>query len=207
MDRKDKAIKTRRLWISVGSLALLGAAFWSLNFHLAASNTQSQNNITTTGIGDGVPDAIQRREDINISLLGEGPLVTALQEALVTEVNNAGIGAVQLVEGNEPKFQNPVLIVRVKRPDLFWTPCFATSQFTVQAGYSSSGDVTLVEETPITVDNQDGSVLTMYGEYQVSDRSWGLISRPGYHQILAHYLARQIVATVRDLYHVETEND
>jgi hypothetical protein len=202
MDRKYKPMKNRRLWMSLAGIALLSVAFWFLNFRLAASNTQSQNNITTTGIGDGLPDVIQHRENINLALVGEGLLVTALQEALVTEVNNAGIGTVRLVEGNEPKYQNPVLIVRVESPDLFWTPFFATSQFTVQAGYSSSGDVTLVGKAPVTIDNRYGPALAMYGEYQVSDRSWGLLSRPGYHQILAHYLARQIVATLKDLYHV-----
>jgi hypothetical protein len=54
------------------------------------------------------------------------------------------------------------------------------------------------------MDNRDGPALNMWGEYKVSDRSWGLISRPGYHQILADYLAREIVTTLKDLYRVST---
>jgi hypothetical protein len=53
---------------------------------------------------------------------------------------------------------------------------------------------------PVIMDNRDGAALNMWGEYQVSDRSWGLISRPGYYQALADYLAREIVTTVKDLY-------
>jgi hypothetical protein len=52
------------------------------------------------------------------------------------------------------------------------------------------------------MDNRDGSALNMWGEYKVSDRSWGLISRPGYHQILAEHLAQQIITTLKDLYRV-----
>ena len=42
----------------------------------------------------------------------------------------------------------------------------------------------------------------MYAEYKVNDLSWGLISRLGYRQILADYLAKQIVAALKDLYKV-----
>jgi hypothetical protein len=85
---------------------------------------------------------------------------------------------------------------------LLWTPFFATSQVTAQADYSSTGDITFMGESPVTVDNEDGPVLNMNGEYEVNDRSWGLISRPGYYQTLAEYLAREIVSTLKDLYGV-----
>ena len=65
-------------------------------------------------------------------------------------------------------------------------------------------NTTFIGETQVAVDNQAGPVLHMYSEFKVSDRSWGLISRPGYYQSLADYLARQIVATMRDLYRVST---
>ena len=88
------------------------------------------------------------------------------------------------------------------KPALLWTPFFATSQFSIQAGYASNGDTTFMGETPNTIDNKDGPTLNMYAEYTVSDRSWGLISRLGYHQLLADYLAQQIVATLKDPYKV-----
>jgi hypothetical protein len=83
-------------------------------------------------------------------------------------------------------------------------PFFVTSRLTVRAAYSSGGDNTLLGETPVTVDNAAGPVITMYGEYKVNDRSWGLISRPGYYHLLADYLAQQIVATLKALYKVST---
>lgn len=195
-------MKNQKLWIFLGGIGFLFAAFLFLNFRVATSNTNSEKNITTTSIGDGLPDAMQRREKINLAFLGEDPLVVALQRALMVELNNAGLGDIELVQGNEPQYQTPVLVVKAGKPGLFWTPFFATSQFTIQTGYSSSGDTTLMDETPITISNQNGTSLAMYGEYKVSDRSWGLISRPGYYQILADYLARQIIAALKDLYKV-----
>jgi hypothetical protein len=92
----------------------------------------------------------------------------------------------------------------VGKPGLLWTPFFATSRFTIQASYSSNGDTAVMGETPVTIDNQDGSILNMNCKYKINDCSWGLISRPGYHQILADYIARQIIAALKDLYRVST---
>jgi hypothetical protein len=108
------------------------------------------------------------------------------------------------VQRIEPKYESPVLIIRVGKPGLLWLPLFATSRFTIQTGYSSIGDTTFMGKTAIAMDNKDGPALNMYGEYKVNDRSWGLISRLGYHQLLADYLAREIVATLKDLYGVST---
>ena len=189
-------------WVLLGGIVLLWAAFWSFNFRLAASNMKSEHSNSTTSMGDGLPDAMQRKEKINLVLVGEGPLRGALPKALAVEMNKAGMGDIELVQGIEPKDRQPALLVQVESPSLLWTPFFATSQITAQARYSSTGEITFMGEGPVTVDNEHGPVLNMYGEYEVNDRSWGLISRPSYYQTLAEYLAREIVSTLRDLYRV-----
>ncbi len=193
-------MKNRRLWVLLGGIVVLSAAFLLLNFHLAASATQAEKSLTTTSMGDRLPDAMQRQDKISIALSGEGPLIGALRTALAAEMHEAGMGDFELVQGLETAYPNPVLAVNVGKPGLIWTPFFATSQFSLQAGYASNGDTTFMGKMPVTVDNIDGPTLHMFAEYKVSDRSWGLISRLGYHQILADYLARQIVAAVKDLY-------
>ena len=188
----------KRLWVLLGSIALLGVAFWCLNFRLAASNTQIEKNINTTSIGSGLPNAMQHREKINLVLVGEGPLIAALQKALAVEMKSTGITDLQPVQGIEPKYQSPVLIVKVGKPGLLWTPFFATSHFTIQAGYSSAGDTTFMGKTPVIMDNLDGSALNMWGEYKVSDHSLGLISRPGYYRALAENGVNAIRLTLFD---------
>jgi hypothetical protein len=206
VDRKGKAMQHRRLWIWLASITSFFVAFWWLDFRLVASHTPSEKNITTTSIGmeDQLPDAIQRGQTINLALTGEGPLVNALQKALMTEIKQAGIGDIQLVEAIVPKYQGPVLVVKAGRPGSLWMPFFVTSRVTVQVGYSSSGDTTLLGKTPVYMDNTDGPAMMMYGEYEVNDRSWGVISRLGYYHLLADYLAQRIVATLKDLYRVST---
>jgi hypothetical protein len=145
---------------------------------------------------------MQRREKINLVLVGEGPLIGELPKALAVEMNKAGMEDIELVQGIDSKDRQPALLVKIERASLLWTPFFASSQITAQAGYSSTGDTTFMGESPVTIDNKDGPVLNMYGEYDVSDSSWGLISRPSYYQTLAEYLAREIVRTLKDLYRV-----
>jgi hypothetical protein len=200
MDKKDRTLKKRQLWILLAGFATFCAAFWRLNFRMATSNTESEKNVMTAGIGAGLPDAMQRREKITLVLLGEDPLILALEKAMIFEMNKTGLGDIKLAPEIGAKHPGPVLVIEVGRPGVFWTPFFATSQSTIQVVYSSSGDTTIIGDAPATMDNQNGPALSMYSEYQVSDRSWGLISRPGYYQTLAEYLARQIVSTLKDLY-------
>jgi hypothetical protein len=206
VDRKGMTMQHWRLWILLASITSFFVAFWWLDFRLAASNTQSEKNITTTSIGmeENLPDVMKRREKINIALVGEGPLTAALQKALTLEIKRAGLGDIELVEAIVTKYQGPVLVVKVKRPGSLWMPFFVTSRVTVQTGYSSSGNNTLLGETQVAVDNAAGPVITMYGEHKVNDRSWGLISRRGYYHMLADYLAQQIVGTLKELYRVST---
>ena len=73
------AMKNKRLWILLGGIVLIGAAFLLLDFRVAASNTQTEKLIFTTDMGEGMPVLMQRRDNINAVLVGEGPLVPALQ--------------------------------------------------------------------------------------------------------------------------------
>ncbi len=194
-------MKNKRLWILLGGIVLISAAFLLLNFRLAVSNTQAAKLLFTTDLGDNMPVSMQRKDKISIVLVGEGPLVRALQKALTEKMDNAGIGEIELVQELEPVYQNPVLVVKVGRPDPIWTPLFATSQFSIHAGYASDGDSTFmeaIEKTHTSIGKKD--VANMYAEFEVSDRSLGLISRQGYHLFLADYIAQEIVAALKDLY-------
>jgi hypothetical protein len=194
-------MKYKLLWILLGGILLVSAAFLLLNFRVAASNTQSSKLIFTTNMKDNMPVSMRRKDKISIVLVGEGPLVGALQKALTNKMNEAGIEKFELVQALEPKYPNPVLVVKVGRQGPIWTPLFAVSQVSVHAGYASNGDSTFMEaaeKTHTSVAQKDAA--NMYAEYEVNDRSLGLISRPGYHQFLADYLAQEIVAALKDLY-------
>jgi len=197
-------MKNKRLWILLGGILLLGVAFLLLDFRVVVNQFQTDKLIFTTDMGNNMPVSMQRKDKISVVLVGKGPLVRALQKALTEQIDKAGMGEIDLVQELEPVNQNPVLIVKVEKPGPFWTPFFAISQFSVHAGYASDGDSTFmegVEETHTSVAKKD--VANMYAEYEVNDRSFGLISRLGYHRFLADYLAQEIVTVLKNLYHVQ----
>lgn len=194
-------MKNRRLLIRVGAIVLIAAAFWLLDFRLGINNNETQKLVMTTDMGDNMPASMQRKDTISLILVGEGPLVEALKESLVKKLAEAGLGQIRLEQGLKPLYPNPVLIVKVVGPGPIWTPLFAKSDFSIHAGYDSGGDTTFmapIEETHTSIGKPDAA--NMYAEYDVKDRSLGLISRPGYYRYLADYLAREIVAVLKDLY-------
>ncbi|MGE5123347.1 MAG: WD40 repeat domain-containing protein, partial [Acidobacteriaceae bacterium] len=194
-------MKNKRLWIFTGVFALIIAGLLLLNFRLALSSTQVNKLVSSTSMGDNVPMPLQRKDTISVAVLGEGSLANAVKSSLKDKMDRAGIGLTELVEERVPVYQNPVLVVRVGKPGSFWTPLFATSQFSVHAGYASNGDSTFfeaVENTHTTIGKPD--VVNMYAEYDIVDRSFGVLSRPGYHQYLADYVTEEIVTVLKDMY-------
>ena len=196
-------MKDKRLAILLGSIVLSSAVFLLLNFRVAVSSNQSAKLVFTTDSGDNIPTPMQGNNKINMLLVGEGPLVRTVQKTLTKQMNESGLGEIELVQELELASQSPVLIIKVGRPDPFWTPFFAMSKVPIHAGYASNGDMTfmeIAEATHTSVAGPDHSVLNMYAEYEVNDRSLGLISRVGYHQFLADYLAQEIVTVLKALY-------
>lgn len=196
-------MKNKRFWILLGGIVLVSAAFLLLNFRVVLNSTQANKFIFTTDTNENMPVSMQRHDKISLVLVGEGPLVNALKKDLADKMNKAGLGKIELAEELRPVYQNPVLVVKVNRPGPIWTPFFAMSEFSIHAGYASNGDpstMEVMERTRTSVAKKD--VANLYAEYEVSDRSFGLISRPGYYQFLADYLAQEIVAALKDLYTV-----
>jgi hypothetical protein len=196
-------MKNKRLWILVGGILLIVAAFLLLNFRLAASNTQAMRKVVTTTLEGDMPESNQQPAKISLVLVGEGPMVRALQKTLTQKLDNVGLGEIEVVDELKPTYQTPILVVKVISSRSFWTPLFGISQLSIHAGYASNGDSTfmeVIEATQTSIGNPDHSVLNMYAEYDVDDRSLGMISRPGYHQYLADFTAQEILDALKQLY-------
>src|SRR5215208_4475261 len=199
-------MKDKRLWIWIGGILLVSAAFLLLNFRVAVGNTQSMQMIMVTELEGNYPERLQPDNKISMLLVGEGLLVRALQKALTEKIDKAGMGQIELEQELEPKYPNPVLVIRVGQPSPIWTPFFGMSQFSIQAGYATNGDTTFMDgldKTQPYIRSSDPSVVNLYTEYEVSDRSFGLISRPGYDRYLADYLAQEIVQALKNLYNIQ----
>ena len=199
-------MKDKLLWILLGGILLIGAAFLLLNFRVAVGNTQALQMIMVTELEGNYPERLQPDEKISMVLVGDGTLVRALQTALAGQIDKVGMGQIEWEQELEQKHPNPVLVVKVDSPNRIWTPVFAMSQFSVQAGYATTGDTTFmaaVDKTQPYIRSSDPSAVNLYTEYEVSDRSFGLISRPGYDRYLADYLAQEIVQALKNLYNIQ----
>jgi hypothetical protein len=197
-------MKNKRLLVLLGGILLLSAAFLLLNFRLALSSTQAGKLVAATDLGnDDRPVSMQRNDKITLALVGEGPLVRALQKALTEKMQEAGLPEIEMAQELKPAYPNPVLIVKVGRPGPIWTPFFSMSGVPIHAGYTSDGDsafMEAIEKSHTSVGKPD--VAFLYAEYEINDLSLGLISRLGYHQYLADYFAQEIVTALKDLYNV-----
>ena len=195
-------MKNMRLFILIGAILLVAGAFWLLDFRLAFSNTGTEKLTMTTDMGENnMPISMQRKQRLSLVMVGEGALAGALQKALVKELEQAGLGEIVLEQDLKPGYPNPVLVVKVARSVPVWTPIFAMSRLSIHAGYDSGGDTTFmqaVEDTHTSVGKPDAA--NMYAEYDVRDRSVGLISHPGYHRYLAEFLAREIITVLKGMY-------
>lgn len=60
-----------------------------------------------------------------------------------------------------------------------------------------------IRPSPTFIRNPDPLAVNLYTEYEGSDQSFGLISRLGYDQYLAEYLAREIVQALKNLYNIQ----
>lgn len=198
-------MRYKRLWVLLAGIVLISAAFLLLNFKAAVSSTQIIQRINITKLDGHYPDRLGPTDKISLVLVGEGPLARALQKALAKNWD-ARIGRFEPVQELKPKYSSPALVIYVSSANPNWTPFFALNLFSIQAGYATNGDMTFLEgldKTKPYIRNSDPSVVDLYTEYEINDRSFGLISRPGYDQYLADDLAKEIVNTLKNLYNIQ----
>ena len=203
-------MKNKYSLISLAGIVLICAAFQFLNFRITASNTQTTQSIMTTELAGNYPNRLEQNDKICLVMFGEVPLATALQKALTEQIDKAGMGQFVLEQGLKPKYPNPILVIKAGKTSLIWTPFFAISNFSLHAGYATNGDPTfmdVLDKTQPYIRNPDSSVSLLYTEYEIMDRSFGLISRPGYYRYLAEHFAQELVQALKNLYNIQDQAD
>ena len=143
-------MKDRRLWILLGGLLLVSAAFLLLNFRVATSNLQGMWMIMVTELEGNYPARLQPDDKISMVMVGDSPLVGALQKALSKTIDQVGTSQIEWEAELKPSYSNPVLVVKVESPNRIWTPFFATSQLSIQVGYAINGDPTFMDDLDLT---------------------------------------------------------
>ncbi|MCA9874210.1 MAG: hypothetical protein KC441_11165 [Anaerolineales bacterium] len=174
------------LGIVVGLCMVLLALFLGADFHMA--NSETQTNVTTASSRwpsetSLPPQTVQYRVE------GDDLLAMALRQALAGQLSNA-----ELAEGTAV----PQLIVRIDQERTNWTPVYGRAEIVVTAAFSSNGDFAFMETEPTHFqfnegdDAGTGHLVQALAEISLTDRSGGLLSRPGYRQLLAEKLAQEV---------------
>ncbi len=193
-------MKRNRIWILLGGLILLTVLFSLANFHLSFSKNSVSRNSVTTGIGADMPAAVQQRDNIMVIVEGKGGMVTALEKALRSQISAGGIANPVITEAVEPGNKNPVLLVKIADKQVFWTPVYGSSNVQALVGYASNGDLELIQNLPLENTNLSGASIMMSGEYKLTGRSFGFISLPGYHRMLAQAIVASIMLDLQAIY-------
>jgi len=175
----------------LGFLVVLLTALLLTNFHLASSETQT--NVTTASSrwpsGTSLPS-----QTVQYKVDGDSSLAEALRETLPQKLMNAQPAADTAV---------PQLIVRPDQVNINWTPLYGRAEIVVTAAFSSNGDFAFMETEPTHFqlnggeNGGTGPVVQAATKISLTDKSIGLLSRPGYHQLLAGKLAEEINKAVQ----------
>lgn len=179
-------MQNKGIWFSLGIIVVLCAALLSVNFHMARSETQTNVTTASSRWPSGAslpPQTVQYRVE------GDDPLTAALREALPQKLINAQPAAETAV---------PQLIIRIDQAQINWTPVYGRADLTLGAAFSSNGDFAFMETEPTYFQfNSDedagaGYIVQSSSQISLTDQSTGLLSRPGYNQLLADKLAEEI---------------
>jgi hypothetical protein len=193
--------KTRTIIILIGLLALAGI-FLFADFSLSRSQTASEHRLATYRLGGDLPAPVPAGQSMRLAVAGEGALAEKLRQALLAELTASSLFAsgdwvVETNAGNN----NLDLLITVDANRTFWTPVYAQATLATILVYASDGDISWHGASPIIMETDDGTpVLWADGDFELSDRSGGLLSRPAYQRLLAEKMAAEIVRALESIY-------
>jgi hypothetical protein len=192
---------TRILIILLGLLALV-VVFLTADFNFARSETTSEHNLTTIRQGDEIPTPIPIEQILTVAVVGEGAFADRLREAILAELTASNLATQgQWIATSDAGSDALHLLVRVDHDTFLWTPVYAQATVNTTLGYASNHDLSWYGTFPVSMEtDHEAPLLWATGEFELSDSSSGLISRPAYQRILAEKIATEMVQALGRIY-------
>jgi hypothetical protein len=184
----------RWLWLTLGALFLLLLAFNFLNFRLARSNTEVNSSFSTIRAGDTLPESMTPGFTQLYLINGDEQFAEKLGAALEEQFEGTIVGTTTAVQAGR-SVNAPFLIVELA-PSRLWTPLYGRANVEAQIYYAHDGDAPWPLDEPLIVESSPA--IKGSGEFALVDRTWGLLSKPGYYEHLAQALAEKIVAALQN---------
>lgn len=190
--------QSQRTWlVLIAALLLIILAFNFLDFRAAQSATEVNHSLATYRAGETLPDNMAPGFTVNVAIRGEPAIAAALTEALQEQLEaQPNVGVVTPLALDRARDRGEPILVVDLISDRLWTPFYARATLTAQLFFAYNGDAPWPLDEPVVF--EVSPAVKADGEFVVTDRTMGLISRPGYHHHLAHSLASDIAAALHN---------
>lgn len=186
---------SKRLRIGLFILIIAIVAFVFLDFHIAKSATNTSHNRTRAS--SSVPENYQPAGSLlYIAPAKNDPLSRSLAEAVYHQAASSNYFSPVLLENPPKGEQYPALLVAVKEETFFWTPFFAQSSLKTEFAFSNFTAVSDLASEQTLILPAEGAQPAIHssGDAMQQDRSYGLISLPGYRSLVIDMAAKTLLA-------------
>ena len=190
---------TRKMLIFWLVFVLIGLVAITLlfNFQIARSAIGVEHQISTSSFGFDSGESLSDNAPLTLVVEGQDQLSRAIAtrlehqflEGRITQVTRANI-----VQSDIRQFQ---VVVSMADPVVIWSLFYAQTRLAVDFKFSSNGDLSWRDKDSIAFSSDQGQVVAVSGDLQLSDTTYGLISRPAYLNHLADAIALQIDEAIR----------
>lgn len=182
---------------SLLALIGLGAAFLGLNFRIAKSATTVNQQVSTYSYGFEKGKSLQVHGPLSLVVDGPNNLRRILARRMDTELLASSVTETILEDSVQTGIDHYQLYVDLAENAVIWSPFFANSRLTVNFAFSSSGDLSWLDQDVVAFSSEDGQGVAVRGELQLTDSTYGLLSRPAYLSHLAGEVHSRVDEAIR----------
>lgn len=180
--------------ISLLAILLLAVIFLTIDFKAAFSTTTDDKQVTTISFGKGYTGS----PPLAIFVQAPDNLAGPLRRALFNRVGTlAPFSTIAITETPASDPGSAALVVVVDRRTYIWTPVYATTNLSVRFAFASDGRVDWNQLGEIDTVMQASPDVRMSGDLEIRDRSFGLISLPGYRSYIAGQISDKVVESIK----------
>ncbi len=185
-------------WIILG-VAGLGILFFLVSFRIISSQSAVNSEVSAYHQNTEAKPVAFSQLATQLVVEGDGPLVQTIRAEIMRLVENEkNLVQVNLAFPTDEAGQFPLLVVTLNQQSGFWTPVYARTTLQVEAVYASNGDLSFRESEPTQFHSAGDQPVRQYeAHYQLTDRSWGVMSLPGYRDYLAHQIAVDLLTSMQ----------
>lgn len=173
---------SRKTLVFSSLLALigLGAAFLWLNFRLSKNATKVNQQVSTYSFGFEAGESLQVHKPLILVVNGQDKLSRIMARRMDGRLLAGSITRMIHEEAVQPSGSHFQLYVDLADQAVIWSPFYAHSRLNLNFAFSSNGDLSWLDQDVVTYSGEDGQVVAVRGELQLTDNTYGLISRPAY---------------------------